>query len=412
MGHLLGAPPSATNAPGLNQRVPREAATWVEVTSVNRLSPDPMAIAAFAVDRPQPGERLRGAGLEISGWVIGRDTAVRGVRVIGDDGPGVFHPLDVRRPDVAADYPGVPHAVSSGFAVWGPTSLRQSGVLTLEAQLANGRMVPLATLQITMQQQPQRRVPGTRAVTGPDFVIVGTQRGGTTSLYAYLSALPQVAPAAVKETHYLTDRFVRGLDWYRGLFPDSLSPGVITGEATPYALFHPLAAQRLQTVAPEAKVIVLLRNPIDRAYSQFAMECARGDESLDFATALDAEPARLAGEETRLLADPTYVSRAHKHYSYVARGEYLRQLQRWRDVVPPKRLLILRSEDLYAHPERTFARVTSFLDIDAQVDVPFTAHNRSDAPAIDPALRRRLAEHFGPHNAQLASQVDWDLDWP
>jgi hypothetical protein len=220
-----------------------------------------------------------------------------------------------------------------------------------------------------------------------------------------------MAPATVKETHYLTDRFTRGRDWYLGLFPATLPPGVVTGEATPYALFHPLAAQRLRSVAPDAKVIVLLRNPLERAYSQYAMERARGDESLDIAAAFDAEPVRLAGEEDRLLADPTYVSHNHKHYSYVARGEYLRQLQRWRKAFPPDRLLVLRSEDLYAHPAETFTRVTSFLGIDSQVEMPFTVHNRSDAPPIDPALRKRLAEHFAPHNVQLAAQVDWDPGW-
>jgi hypothetical protein len=272
-------------------------------------------------------------------------------------------------------------------------------------------MVPFARLAVDVTSLAKSLAPGARAVEAPDFVIVGTQRGGTTSLYAYLSAHPQVAPAAMKETHYLTDRFVRGLDWYLSLFPPALPPGAITGEATPYALFHPLAAARLRSVAPAARVIMLLRNPIDRAYSHFAMERARGDEGLDFAAALDAEPSRLGGEEDRLVADPAYVSRAHKHYSYVARGEYWRQLQRWREAVPPDQLLVLRSEDLYRRPAAIFARVATFLGIDASVDVPFTAHNRSEAPPVDPAQRRQLAAHFAPHNARLGSHLDWEPDW-
>jgi hypothetical protein len=289
--------------------------------------------------------------------------------------------------------------------------LRQNDPVTLEAQLASGQAIPLARLEVDVKNLAKTQPPGARSIEAPDFVIVGTQRGGTTSLYAYLSAHPQIAPAAMKETHYLTDRFARGRDWYLGLFPTSLPASVVTGEATPYALFHPLAAQRLRAVAPRAKVIVLLRNPIERAYSHFAMERARGDESLDFAAALDAEPARLAGEESRLLFDPTYVSRSHKHYSYVSRGEYLPQLQRWREVVPPEQLLVLRSEDLYRQPAVTFARVTSFLGIDTRVRVAFTVHNRSDATPIDPALRRRLAEHFEPYNDQLSSLLERDPVW-
>jgi len=252
---------------------------------------------------------------------------------------------------------------------------------------------------------------GARLVEAPDFIIVGTQRGGTTSLYHYLSAHPQVAPAAMKETHFLTDRFARGLDWYLGLFPAALPPGVITGEATPYALFHPLSAQRLRAAAPGAKVIILLRNPIERAYSQYAMERARGDELLDFSDALAAEPARLAGEEDRLIADPTYISRAHKHYSYVARSVYLPQLTRWWEAVPRDQLLILRSEDLYRQPMQTFARVTTFLGLDPQRSMTFAAHNRSAAPPLDLVVRQQLAEQFAPHNARLESHVDWEPGW-
>jgi hypothetical protein len=168
----------------------------------------------------------------------------------------------------------------------------------------------------------------------------------------------------------------------------------------------------LRSVAPQAKVIVLLRNPVERAYSHYAMERSRGDEPLDFAAALDAESERLAGEESLLLADPTHVSRNHKHFSYVARGEYLRQLERWYAAFPLDQFLVLRSEDLYARPAEAFARVTSFLGIDSRVRVPFMVHNRGDAPPLEPALRQRLAEHFAPHNDQVAPLLEWDPAWP
>jgi Sulfotransferase domain len=411
MGHLLGASPPTANTQSVSEALPQGHSTWVEVTSVRRSTPDAAAITAFAVDSPPAGVCLRGTGLEVTGWAIGRDAPIAGVRVLADHLPGPTRPLDVLRPDVAADYPDIPHARSSGFSFWASIASAGDGCLTLEALLANGQSVPLAELKIASKQRPKRAIPGTRSVEAPDFVIVGAQRGGTTSLFAYLSAHPQVAPAAMKESHFLTDRYDRGLEWYLGLLPAALPPTIMTGEATPYALFHPLAAQRLGLVAPQAKVIVLLRNPVERAYSHFAMERARGDEALDFAAALDAEPERLAGEEERLIADPTYVSRAHKHFSYVARGEYPRQLERWRKAVSPDRLMILRSEDLYTQPEATFARVASFLGIDSRVRVPFTVHNRGDAPPLDSRLRQRLAEHFAPHNVQLRSFLGWDPAW-
>ena len=121
-------------------------------------------------------------------------------------------------------------------------------------------------------EEPYVPSPGNRAVTAPDFVIIGTQRGGTTSLHAYLGAHPQVQTPATKELHFITDRYERGLDWYLGQFPAELAPDVITGEATPYALFHPLAPRRLREIAPAARLIALLRNPVDRAYSQYLLE--------------------------------------------------------------------------------------------------------------------------------------------
>ena len=161
-------------------------------------------------------------------------------------------PLDVVRPDVAADYPAFRHAGASGFSAW--ASDRRPRVRGED----RGRGGPGEW----RSRHPRRRFrsrrdrragchkpPGNRSVTAPDFVIIGAQRGGTTSLHAYLSAHPQVRTPATKELHFLTDRHERGLDWYLGQFPASLSPGVITGEATPYALFHPLAPRRLASRA-------------------------------------------------------------------------------------------------------------------------------------------------------------------
>ena len=253
--------------------------------------------------------------------------------------------------------------------------------------------------------------PGNRVIAAPDFVIIGTQRGGTTSLHAYLGAHPQVTTPTTKELHFITDRFKRGRDWYLGQFPAELPPDTITGEATPYALYHPLAPQRLLEIAPEAKLIALLRNPVDRAYSHFLLERSRGEETLDFAAALDAELDRLDGEEVRLARDPAYVSEPHKHASYMARGEYARQLERWFRLFPREQILVIRSEDLYQRSAETLARVANFLAISPDVHVPLTTLNQTSGPALDTAIRRRLSEHFAPLNAPLADLLGWDPGW-
>jgi hypothetical protein len=155
----------------------------------------------------------------------------------------------------------------------------------------------------------------------------------------------------------------------------------------------------------------LLRNPVDRAYSHYLLERARGDETLDFAAALDAEPERLEGEEVRLARDPAYVSYPHKRASYMARGEYARQLERWLGVFPGEQILVIRSEDLYEKTAESFAVVAQFLGISPEAPITFSAHNRTSGPPLDPAIRLRLSRHFTPLNARLADMLGWDPGW-
>jgi hypothetical protein len=384
----------------------------VEVLSVARADPPPAGTAAFAIDTPRAGERQRGPGIEINGWVIGQDAPVTAVSLSRDNRLESTARLDIRRPDVSADYPAIPHAARSGFTLWaGGESASDEWRVAVDALLESGDAVQLAAIHCRSTVAPIEAAPGDRAVAAPDFVIIGAQRGGTTSLYAYLCAHPQVAPATTKELHFLTDRFHRGPDWYHAQFPATLPPGAITGEATPYALFHPHAPSRLRAVAPAAKAIALLRNPVDRAYSHYQLERSRGDEPLSFADALAAEPARLTGEEAKLSSDPSYVSDLHKHFSYVARGEYAPQLARWLAAFPRHQLLVVRSEDLYAQPAATFGRVAAFLGIDPHLPGDFRVHNRSSGPPLDPALRARLADHFARCNTDLQAMLGWDPPW-
>lgn len=410
MGHLLGTPPARAHAvPMSNSNT--TTMLWTAVNSLQRESA-PLGVHAYAIDTPTANDHTPGAGVEFNGWVIGQHESLSGVRAVGDFGASCIHQLDVRRPDVAAEYPSLPHAALSGFSFWLP--LPDAVVpwrASIEAMFPDGQAVTLAELRGDVVRKQRITKPGLRLVEAPDFVIIGTQRGGTTSLHAYLSAHPQVHTPATKELHFLTDRFARGRDWYIGQFPSHLELGNLTGESTPYSLFHPLAPQRLRAIAPDAKLIVLLRNPVDRAYSHYLMEQARGDEPLSFPAALDAEAARLAGKEERLVADPTYVSAPHKHASYVARGDYAPQLERWFATYPREQFLILRSEDLYARTAETFARVTSFLGLPPVETGPFAVHNQTTGPSLDLAIRDRLSRHFAPLNMHLARILSWNSPW-
>jgi len=164
---------------------------------------------------------------------------------------------------------------------------------------------------------------------GPDFVIIGSKRGGTTSLYNYLLQHPSVQPLfpgrqRIKGVHYFDSQFARGPRWYRSHFPlqargrHLARPWLrqaVAGEASPYYLFHPLAAERLARQVPDVRVIVLLRDPVERAYSHYKERVRNGGESLTFDEAIAAEPGRLLGEAERITREPGYLSPEHENHS-------------------------------------------------------------------------------------------------
>jgi hypothetical protein len=244
----------------------------------------------------------------------------------------------------------------------------------------------------------------------PTFLIIGTQKGGTTSLYELLAEHPEVGRASLKEAHYFDQNHDRPISWYQAHFPRRGSARH-TGEATPYYLFHPLCAERVHAALPKVKLIVLLRNPVDRAHSHHNHEHALGNEELDFVTAIAQEPERLAGEERRLAEDPTYQSFAHQHYSYVARGLYAEQLKRWYDRFPPDQILTLASEEFFADPEAILHRVQTWLELATHTPARLTPRNARSYDPMDPELRARLAGYFRADTAQLPRLTNTHLPW-
>jgi hypothetical protein len=255
----------------------------------------------------------------------------------------------------------------------------------------------------------------------PEFLIVGAQRAGTTSLFRALMRHPGViAPVRRKEAHFFDRRFASGLSAYRAEFATGLARRrreaivgfpPITGEATPYYLFHPLVPLRVAASLPDVRIVVLLRDPVSRAHSHYRHSVAWGFEHLSFEDALDAEPRRLAGEEDRIRHEPSYRSFAHQHQSYVARGDYLPQLRRWQGVVPPERMLILFSEELFAEPEANWVRLTSFLGLPEEPLAGFERANAGSGPPMSPETNARLWEHFAPLNAALAENLGRTPPW-
>src|SRR2546421_2474262 len=206
----------------------------------------------------------------------------------------------------------------------------------------------------------------------PDFIILGTQRGGTTSLYYYLTEYADIYSALHKEVHFFDDHFTAGMSWYRGQFPTSLQKNYVeclrkrrfvTGESSPYYLFYPHAPKRIVAALPTVKHIVLLRNPVDRAYSHHWLALYEGHETLPFEEAVKCEAERLAGEQEKILADEDYESYNHRHYSYLSRGIYVDQLRSWMSYFPKEQFLILKSEDFYSDPGTTVNQTFQFLEV-------------------------------------------------
>jgi Sulfotransferase domain len=255
----------------------------------------------------------------------------------------------------------------------------------------------------------------------PGFLIVGAQRCGTTSMYRTLSQHPAVRkPVLHKGVHYFDLNYDRRLRWYRAHFPlaaraalasrDAGAPPQ-TFESSPYYMFHPLAAARIAADLPDVKLLVLLRDPVERAYSAYAHERARGFEDETFEAALDLESARLDGEAERIAAEPGYLSHSHQHHAYRARGQYIEQLERLTGLFGRDAVLVVDSGDFFTKPEPVYDRVLDFLEL-PRGDYPlFERHNARPRSELPHAVRAALADHFRPYDERLIAWLDHEPSW-
>jgi hypothetical protein len=247
---------------------------------------------------------------------------------------------------------------------------------------------------------------------GPDFLIIGAQKSGTTSLYRYLIQHPRIAPASAKELDFFSnDNFHRGVDWYLSQFPPK-EPGVLTGEASPYYMFHPYAPRRILEFDPGIKLIVVMRNPVERTYSHYHHQVHAYREMLSFEEALAREEERLEGEIARMKEDETYHSKAHRRFSYLAKSRYTEQLEVWFSLFPREQMLILNSEAMFRNPEPVLDAVTSFLGLPP---LRLDAYNRympgSYWEEMRPETRRMLIRYFRPHNRRLYELLGERYPW-
>ncbi len=252
----------------------------------------------------------------------------------------------------------------------------------------------------------------------PSFLIVGAQRAGTTTLYRVLSDHPHVArPTVRKGTGYFDVKYARGPRWYRGQFPLSWKarrkhgPDVVTFESSGYYLFHPLAVSRIARDLPDVKVLVLVREPVERAYSAHRHEEARGYESEPFEVALTLEEERTAGEVERIITNPQYESFHHRHHAYLARSRYSEQIDRFIELLGHDRVCVVDAGAFFENPMEEFDRVRAWLGLSEWKPESVEQWNARTRSPMPPELRERLSRYFEPYDARLAEQLGSTPSW-
>jgi hypothetical protein len=274
-----------------------------------------------------------------------------------------------------------------------------------------------------------RRAEDQEPVTGalPDFVVIGAMKGGTSYFYHLLTQHPYIERCAIKELHFFDVGFDLGVEWYRRCFP---TPGwkdgrrIITGEATPYMPAR-RAPERMAEVVPEARLIALLRNPVDRAYSDYQQVVRKGRQTLTFEEAIERERGRPLGGEDETFDHEARVNLAARNHGYLSKGIYVDQLMRWAEFFPREQILALKSEDFFDNPKQTLKHAFEFLGLpESEFQVPEPRDTRDKdkhkrdkrnkgtyKEEMNPATRRRLEAFFEPHNRRLYEYLGVDFGW-
>jgi hypothetical protein len=249
----------------------------------------------------------------------------------------------------------------------------------------------------------------------PNCYIVGAQKAGTSSLYHYLIQHPLIHKSYLKEVHYFDgglnpeiDNYKRNLNWYKAHFSIKKNKNAINIDATPFYLFHPQVPKRIASLTPEAKIIILLRNPVHRAISHYYHVKRHGFETLPITEAFEMESLRLAhAYQTKDYKDINF-----RLYSYKARGLYLDQIKRYHQVFNKNQTLIIDSNDLFLNTEKTINTVFKFLNLPI-VKIPDLQSKNvgKNKQHIDAEFIHQLYHYYAEHNEQLFDYLGKRFNW-
>lgn len=236
------------------------------------------------------------------------------------------------------------------------------------------------------------------------FLIAGVQKAGTTALFDYLQDHGEIGLPAIKEPHFFDDEAV---DWskpdytaYHALFPRR-EETLLFGEATPITLYWPNAIERALAYNPYMKFIILLRDPVERAFSHWRMEKSRGGETEAFSWCIREGRSRVNSKEA-----PGH----HRVYSYVERGFYAEQIKQLLEVVPSRhQIMVLSAKELATQPQSILRKITIYLGLEELTDTaPRSVHvTAPDSEEISPADRTYLEELYQDQREEIRNLIGY-----
>jgi len=255
----------------------------------------------------------------------------------------------------------------------------------------------------------------------PTFLIIGAQKSGTTSLHYYLNQHSLIFASPIqKEIHYFDSNYYRGVSWYKKYFPTKQdiarkSKNFHIFETSPYYLFHPAVPYRVHKTLPNVKLIIILRNPIDRAISHYWHSVKLNRETREFEEACLDELNQILddNEEKKYFLNDYYFNINHLHYSYLRRGFYGSQIQKWFDFFDRKQFLFLRYEDFFSDPKSGLEKVFNFLECDMnglETNLHFQKYNSGCyKSSINVNFRTRLEKIFEADNLLLEELTNGEI---
>ena len=245
----------------------------------------------------------------------------------------------------------------------------------------------------------------------PNLVVIGVVRSGTTSLYHYLSQHPSIIKSAYDELGYFDSNYDLGLNWYKSLFPtifekkkvEEKNGKFITYDVTPFYIYNEKVPKRIQKIIPDSKLILILRNPVDRAYSNYFIT----KQNKKFEDIISEE------KETLKIIDQKNKEEYYKfvHTSLLSRGFYAEQLEKWFKIFPRNQILIIKSEDFAIQTNKIMNEIFNFLGLENFNILDDSKKNKIVYEPMKEETRRELIEYFRPYNEKLYSMINRNFDW-